>query len=156
VKLQRDLREFIELLISNGVDAVIVDAHALAYHGHPRFTGDIDILVRPTVDNADRLVAALEAFGFGDSGLGREDFIRPGRVIQLGQPPNRIDLLTSVTGVDIEEIWAGRVAGELDGLPVFFIGRAELIRNKRATGRPQDAADVATLERRGTSSPAGD
>ena len=148
MKLQKDFREFIELLISHGVDAVIVGAHALAFHGHPRLTGDIDILVRPTIENADRLMAALEAFGFGDSGLGREDFVRPDRVIQLGQPPNRIDLLTSVTGVEIDEIWAGRVAGKLDGVPVFFIGRDELIRNKRATGRPQDAADVATLERR--------
>ena len=148
MKLQRDLREFIASLISKRVEFVVVGAHALAYHGHPRFTQDLDVLVRPTAANAAALMAALEDFGFGDSGLGPADFTRTGRVIQLGVAPNRIDLLTSITGVDFEEVWRTRVQGELDGLHVSFIGRDALIANKRATGRPQDVADVATLERR--------
>jgi hypothetical protein len=145
VKLQRDLREFIELLNSHSCDYLVVGGHAVAYHGHPRFTGDIDFLLRPSAENAGRVLSVLQAFGFGDLPLGPDDLTIAGRVIQLGRPPNRIDLLTSISGVSFDDAWASRAQGELDGLPVFFLGRQSLLENKRASGRPKDLADIAKL-----------
>src|SRR5579872_552444 len=143
--LQRDLREFIELLNSRRVEYLIVCAFALAFHGVPRFTGDIDILVRTSAENAARVEGVLRAFSFASLGLSAADFVRPDQVIQLGHPPNRIDLLTSITGVTFEEAWDSCVPGELHGVPVRFLGREALIRNKRATGRMQDKADLEAL-----------
>ncbi|HEX2875030.1 MAG TPA: DUF6036 family nucleotidyltransferase [Polyangiaceae bacterium] len=145
MKLQHDLREFIELLNSHGCDYLIVGGHAVAFHGHPRFTADIDFLIRSSIENAERVVNALRAFGFGELALTTGDLTRPEGVVQLGRPPNRIDLLTSISGVSFDDAWAGRVQGELDGLPVFFLGRQALLENKRASGRPKDLADVAKL-----------
>jgi hypothetical protein len=146
VKLQKDLREFVELLGSQRVEYLVVGAHAVAFHGHPRFTGDIDFLVRATPDNAARLIEVIDSFGFGGLGLMRQDFLTMGNVIQLGQPPNRIDILTSISGVDFDEAWAGRVHGDLDGLPVAFLGLDALITNKRASGRDKDLVDAKTLD----------
>lgn len=143
--LQKDLREFIESLNSHHVEYLIVGAFALAFHGVPRSTGDIDILVRTSPGNAALVEEVLRAFGFASLGLSAADFLHPDQVIQLGHPPNRIDLLTSITGVTFEEAWAGGVAAELHGVPVRFIGREALIRNKRATGRTQDKADLEAL-----------
>jgi hypothetical protein len=143
----KDLREFIESLNSHEVEYLIVGAHALAFHGFPRYTGDVDILVRPTSENAARIEHVLVAFSFASLGLSADDFLHPGRVVQLGIAPNRIDLLTSLTGVMFEEAWDRRVPGTLDGVPVAFLSRETLIKNKRATGRTQDAADVENLER---------
>lgn len=145
MRLEKDLREFIELLNSRKVEYVIVGAHALAYHGHPRYTGDVDILVRPTVENAQRVIAALQDFGFACFGLGEDDFARPDQVIQLGYPPDRIDLLTSIRAVSFDEVWHSRESSTLDGIPVSFIGRKALVRNKLASGRLRDAADVEAL-----------
>jgi hypothetical protein len=129
------LREFIELLSSNEVEFVLIGGHAVAFHGYPRLTLDADFLVRPSPDNAQRVVAALQQFGFGDVGLSTADFERPAQVIQLGVPPNRIDILTSISGVSFDEVWAGRVEIEIDGLALSVIGRAELLHNKRASGK---------------------
>lgn len=145
MKLQRDLREFIESLNSGAVDYIVVGAHAVAFHGHPRFTGDLDFLLRPTRENAIRVLEALHAFGFRDLGLSIEDLVRPDLVVQLGRAPNRIDLLTSITGVSFDEAWDGKVSGALDGLPVSFLGLDALLRNKEATGRDQDVADARKL-----------
>ena len=147
MKLQRDLREFIELLSSQGVEYVIVGGYAVAYHGHPRYTGDIDVLVRPSEDNAARVIGALVAFGFGSAGIDVSTLTTPEKIIQLGRPPNRIDLLTSITAVDFDEAWDSRVTAEIDGLTVPFVGREVLLKNKRATGRAKDLADVEELER---------
>ncbi len=144
--LQKDFREFIELLNSNRVEYLIVGAFALAYHGWPRYTQDLDVLVRPTAENAARIERALRHFGFGSLGLTAEDFMQRYRAVQLGFEPNRIDLLTTLTGVSFEEAWEQRVSAVLDGIPVWFISREHFIRNKRASGRPQDLADVARLE----------
>jgi hypothetical protein len=143
--LPRDLSEFIRSLNSRSVEYLVVGGYALAFYGTPRFTGDIDFLVRPSAENAARLERALADFGFTALGLSATDFLEPGQMIQLGYPPNRIDLLTSLTGVDFDEAWGERVAGEIDGLPVMFIGRAALVKNKRAVGRPQDLADLHAL-----------
>jgi hypothetical protein len=145
MRLQRDLREFIELLNSGSVEYAIVGGWALAFHGRPRYTQDIDILIRTSPRNAMRLMIAIDRFGFGSLGLAANDFLTAGQVIQLGQPPNRIDLLTSLTGVSPEEVWPSIEPGELDGVPVFFLGRDALIKNKKATDRPRDRADVEEL-----------
>ncbi len=143
--LQKDLREFIESLNSQHVEYLIVGAFALAFHGVPRSTGDIDILLRRSPENAARIVEVLVQFSFASLGLSAADFMPPDQVIQLGHPPNRIDLLTSITGVEFEEAWSGRVSADLHGIPVSLIGREALIRNKRATGRTQDRADLEAL-----------
>jgi hypothetical protein len=144
--LSKDWREFLKLLNSRGVDYVIVGAHSLALHGRPRYTGDLDILVRSTSENARLLVDILNEFGFAESGFKESDFLKAEQVIQLGRAPTRIDLLTSISGVTSEEAFASKVSAELDGVPVFVLGKDALIRNKRAVGRPQDLADLDTLE----------
>jgi hypothetical protein len=144
--LSKDWREFLELLNSRGVDYVIVGAHSLALHGRPRYTGDLDILVRRTPENARLLVAILNEFGFAQSGFKEADFLKAEKLIQLGRPPTRIDLLTSISGVTSDEAFAGKVSAELDGIPVSVLGKDALIRNKRAVGRPQDLVDIDTLE----------
>lgn len=144
--LSKDWREFLGLLNSRGVDYVIVGAQSLAFHGHPRHTGDLDILIRPTPDNARLLLGLLNQFGFEQSGLKETDFLEPEQIIQLGQVPSRIDLLTSISGVSTNEAFASKISAMLDGIPVFILGKDALIRNKRAVGRPQDLADLAALE----------
>ena len=145
MRLQKDLSEFIASLNSHHVDYVLVGGFALAFHGFPRYTGDIDILVRASAENAARLAQVIKSFGFGSLGLTADDFLVPGRVVQLGQPPNRIDILTSITGVGFDEIWESRVPAELDGVPVCFIDRESFLKNKRATGRLKDKADLEAL-----------
>jgi len=146
VTLHPDLSAFIALLNSRHVDFVVVGAHALAHHGVPRYTGDVDILVRVAPENAQRIADVLEAFGFGELGLSARDFLIENQVIQLGRAPNRIDLLTGLTGVTFDEVWQARVPGVLDDLPVAYIGKAQLILNKKALARPKDLADVAFFE----------
>jgi hypothetical protein len=144
--LNKDWREFLELLNSRDVDYVIVGAQSLAFHGRPRYTGDLDILIRPTPHNAQQLLRVLTQFGFEQAGFKETDFVEPDQMIQLGRVPNRIDLLTSISGVTIDEAFRTRVSAIIDGIPVFTLGMEALIQNKRAVGRPQDLADLATLE----------
>jgi predicted nucleotidyltransferase len=146
MRLNRDLREFLELLNARSVDFLIVGAHSLAFHSRPRYTGDLDILVRPTNENAAALVQLLNEFGFAESNFSVSDFTEGDQIVQLGRVPNRIDLLTSLTGLTIPEAFDGKVAAEIDGVPVFFLGKTQLIQNKRAVARPQDLADLAELE----------
>ena len=143
--LPEDWRAFIESLNSNGVEYVVVGAVALAHHGFPRYTGDLDVLIRNSSENAKRLEMALAAFGLSALGLKAEDFTNSYSVIQLGVPPNRIDLFTSCTGVTFDDVWAGRIETQVGETRVNFIGREELVRNKRMTGRPQDKADLDAL-----------
>lgn len=146
MKLHSDLRELFALLASREVEFVIVGGHAVAFHGFPRFTGDVDLFVRPSPENAARILTALEEFGFGDTGLTIADLTEPDTVVQLGRAPNRVDLLTSLTGVSFEEAWAAREPGMLDDLPVWFISKELLVRNKRSLRRPMDLADVSKLQ----------
>ena len=143
--LSKDWREFLELLNSRGVDYVIVGAHSVALHGRPRYTGDLEILVRSTPENARLLVDILNEFGFVKSGFKESDFLKAEQLIQLGGAPTRIDLLTSISGVSSEEALAGRISAEFDGIPVYVLAKDALIRNKRAVGRPQDLADLDML-----------
>jgi hypothetical protein len=133
-------------LNSNGVEFIVVGAHALAWHGLPRYTKDIDFFIHPSPANAEALLRALDAFGFGSLGLTADDFVQPNQVIQLGREPNRVDLLTGLTGVGWDQCWSSRVAGEIDGVPLYFLGRDTYIKNKLASGRPQDLADAARLK----------
>ena len=144
-KLQTDLREFIGLLNSSKADYLIVGGHAVAFHGYPRFTGDIDFFLRPLRANADRVITALGEFGFGGLGMVPDDLVIPGRVVQLGLPPIRIDLLTSISGVEFDDAWSSRVSGELDGQRVNFLGFDALLRNKQASGRDKDLTDLKIL-----------
>lgn len=146
MELHRDFRELLEQFNADRVEYLVVGGYALAAHGAPRYTGDFDVYVRPSAENADRVLAALKAFGFGSLDLARSDFDHPGRVVQLGFEPWRVDLLTRITGVSWEE--AADTAITVDwGVAFSVIGRDALIRNKRATGRPQDAVDADRLER---------
>ena len=144
--LHRDFNAFIDCCAARGVRFLVVGGYALAAHGHPRMTKDLDVLVEPDPSNAERLVAALGDFGFGTIGLETADFIEPGAVVQLGYPPIRIDILTSIDGVPFEQAYDRRADVDVDGRHVPVIGRDELIANKRATGRLQDLADVERLE----------
>ena len=143
--LPEDWRAFIESLNSHGVEYVVVGAVALAHHGFPRYTGDLDVLFRASPNNAHRLESAVADFGLAALGLKAADFAESYRVIQLGVPPNRIDLLSSLTGMTFDEAWASRVEAVVDGTRVNFIGREALILNKRLTGRAQDKADLEAL-----------
>ena len=145
MEAQSDFRELLALLNKHAVDYIIVGAYAMAFHGAPRFTGDLDILVGPRSQNAARLLDALNEFGFGSAGLAEEDFSTPQRVIQLGTPPVRIDFITSLTGVTWEEAVATRVPGSYGDVPVYFLGRKEFLANKRALGRKKDLADIEAL-----------
>jgi len=144
--MNRDFVEMLSALSDAGADYLVVGAHALAAHGVPRATGDLDIWVRPTRDNAERVWAALVRFGAPLDQLEQEDLRSPDVVFQIGVAPNRIDLLTSITGVAFDEAWPNRVLVEVSGLDVPTIGREDLIRNKRAVGRPRDLADIAEME----------
>jgi hypothetical protein len=141
-KLQNDLSEFVALLNSIGVDYLVVGGHAVAFHGHPRLTGDIDFFVRPTRENGVRIMNVLDQFGFGQLPLQPDDFTTQGRVVQLGRPPNRIDLLTSISGVNFDDAWQKRVQGNLDEHPVNFLSFDALIQNKTASARDKDLLDV--------------
>jgi len=144
--LNKDFREFVELLDSTGVEYLVVGGYALAAHGHPRYTGDIDLWVRSTPDNAARLMKALSAFGFGDLGIGENDFLQPETVIQLGRPPARIDLLTSIDGVEFEPCYARRVVMSVGGVDLPIIHVDDFRANKRASGRAKDLADLESLD----------
>lgn len=145
MSVSRDFEELFGCLSARGVRALIVGAHAVAFHAKPRFTKDIDIFVEPSRENTARLLVALADFGFGDVGLTAEDFSAPGRVVQLGYAPNRVDFMTSIDGVDFESAWRGRIAGHYGSTAVAYLGKDELIRNKLAAGRPQDQLDLAIL-----------
>jgi predicted nucleotidyltransferase len=153
LNLPPDFRDLLVCLSDAHVEFMIVGGYAVAHHGHVRATKDIDVFVRPTRENAVKVVRALEAFGapLAALNIGLDDFATPGRVIQLGVPPLRVDLLTAVTALDFEK--ASQTTGrlEVDGRSVAVIGLDALLENKRAAGRPQDLADADRLERLRTS-----
>ncbi len=144
--LNRDFKEFIQSLNDNGVRYLVVGAYAVAFHGYPRYTKDLDAWIEPTAENAARLIAALERFGFVSLGLKADDFLVPDQVIQLGYPPIRIDILTTLPGVDFSECYASRIVSEIDGVAVHFIDLEHLKQTKRVSGRLQDLADLENLE----------
>ena len=148
MEVQQDFRELLRLFNAHDVAYVIVGGYALAFHGAPRYTGDLDILIRPDEENASRVMKALDEFGFGSIGLKNADFMCQDKVVQLGVPPVRIDIITSISGVPWEKAVAGSVKGNYGEIPVSYLGRDEFIENKRAIGRLQDRADLEALGER--------
>ncbi len=144
--LNQDFKEFIELLNQNSARYLVVGGYAVALHGHPRYTKDIDIWIELAEENAAKVIKAIDQFGFGSLGLRVEDFLVPDQIIQLGYPPNRIDLLTSLTGVDFEDCYATRIQVAIEQVNVNFIDLENLKKNKMATGRLQDLADLENLQ----------
>ena len=146
--VNQDFLDLLRLLLAAGARFLVVGAHAMAVHGVPRATGDLDIWLDPEPANAERAWDALMEFGapVREMGITRSDLVTPGVVVQIGQPPRRIDLLTQVSGLTFAEAWPNRAVHAIEALAVPFIGRSELVRNKRASGRPKDIADLDILE----------
>jgi hypothetical protein len=143
--LNQDFKEFIQFLNDNHVQYLVVGGYAVAIHGHPRYTKDIDIWIETSLDNANNLLKALEQFGFSSLGLQTQDFLTPDQIIQLGYPPNRIDLLTNIDGVIFEDCYPLRLEVFIDDIVVTFIDLDNLKKNKKASGRLQDLADLENL-----------
>lgn len=143
--VNRDFRDLFAALNAAGAEFLVVGGYALAVHGHPRFTKDLDVWVRAGTENARKVWAALDAFGAPLGQLSPKDLEAPGIVFQMGLPPNRVDVLTGIDGVTFEDAWARRIDSAYGDQPVQVIGLEELIRNKLATGRAQDALDARTL-----------
>ena len=147
MKVHQDFKELLKLFENIQVEYTIVGGYALAFHGAPRFTGDLDLLISTNKPNGERVLRALHQYGFADSNLQAKHFETAKNLIRLGHPPVRVDILTSISGVTWNEVKDGAVVGRVNGLQVTFIGRRELIKNKSSTGRDQDRVDVETLQR---------
>ena len=145
MRIEKDFEELLELLNKNKVKYCIIGAYAVAFHAKPRYTKDMDILVEPDVKNAQKIVRALNEFGFESLGLTEEDFTQKGTIIQLGYEPVRVDIITSIDGCDFVEVWKNKKSGMYGGEKVFFIGKNELIKNKRISNRKQDKMDLDIL-----------
>ena len=145
MEVQKDFKELLELLNEYKVEFILVGAYALAFHGAPRYTGDLDIYIKPDIDNSKKVMNALVKFGFGSVGINEEDLQKPDRVIQLGFPPVRIDLVTSISGVSWDHANSDKVSGTFGDVPVCYIGKESFIANKKATGRKKDIADIEAL-----------
>ncbi len=144
--LSKDFKEFIELLNANNVKYLVVGGYAVALHGHPRYTKDLDVWIEISPGNADKILIALDKFGFGSLNLKPDDFLEEDRIIQLGYPPNRIDLLTTLKDLKFEDCYKSKVKVAIGDVEINFIDIENLKKNKRATGRPQDLADAENLE----------
>lgn len=143
--LNPDYKDMLSAFSAASVEYLLIGAQAVAVHGRPRATGDIDLWVRPNAENARRVMAALAAFGAPIRDLTAADLEQPGLIVQFGVEPCRIDILTAISGVEFEPAWKNRMVVELEGIKVNCLGRAELIASKRAAGRPKDLADLAAL-----------
>lgn len=144
--LSQDFKEFVQSLNENSVRYLVIGGYAVAFHGHPRYTKDLDVWIELSQENARRMVIALEQFGFASLGLQEKDFLDPNQVIQLGYPPNRIDILAELVGVDFEKCYAQKISTTIDGVQVNFIDLKNLKENKKAVGRLQDLADLEKLK----------
>jgi hypothetical protein len=145
MEVQKDFKEFLALLNEHDVDCMIVGGYALAFHGAPRYTGDIDVFVKPDKANAQRIIKVLEEFGFSSLELSVDDFQEENNVVQLGLPQVRIDIITSISGVSWEQASASKESGIYGDIPVFYIGKSQYVANKKATGRTKDIADIEAL-----------
>jgi hypothetical protein len=144
--MNQDFVDLLRAFIAHDVRFLVVGAYALAVHGRPRATGDLDVWIDPTAENAPRVMRALAEFGAPLSSLAAADFSQPGVVFQMGLPPRRIDVLTELTGLTFDDAWPGRLRTAFGPLEVDYLGRDAFIRNKRATGRTRDLADIEDLE----------
>jgi Nucleotidyltransferase of unknown function (DUF6036) len=145
MKLVRDYEAFIELLNKNKVKYLVVGGYAFAIHAYPRFTNDIDFLILTSKENVEKIILALKEFGFNKLNISPEDLMKEGKVIQLGNPPYRIDLLTSIDGISFEKAWERKVTGKYGNQSISFICKEDLITNKKASGRKKDLNDLQDL-----------
>ena len=145
MKTEKDYEDFLKLLNKHRARYVIIGSYALAFHARPRYTKDLDILVESSDDNAKRILTVLEEFGFGSLDLDIEDFVEQGNIIQLGYEPVRIDIVTSIEGLDFSEVWENRVRGPYGNQTVNFISRSHLVKSKQLSNRAQDKADLELL-----------
>ena len=145
--MNEDFRDLLRALLDRGARFLVVGAHAMAVHGIPRATGDLDVWIVPEPENARRVMEALSRFGapLAAVDVSCTDFLREDQVVQIGLPPRRIDLLTSISGVGFAEAWEGRVTRQVEGMAIPFLGREDLVRNKRASRRAKDLADLEAL-----------
>ena len=143
----KDFCDLCSLLNESKVDYLIVGAFAVAFHGAPRFTGDLDVLICPEREHVERMLSALDRFGFHTHAVTPEYLLTHGKILQIGRMPVQVHIMTSITGVPWQEAWISRDSGAYGGVPVFFIGKTELLRNKSAAARPKDLADVQALRR---------
>ena len=146
MELDRDFKEFLALLAANKVDYLIVGGYAVAFHGHPRYTGDIDIWVKPSQENAAKLRKALEGFGFDAEPLAELDFESETIAFHLGVPPVRIDILNRIAGVKFDQCFENKVEIEIETLRINYISYQDLLTNKKASGRLQDLSDLENLQ----------
>jgi len=146
MKTEKDYEEFLELLNEHRVRYCIIGSYALSFHARPRYTKDIDILIEASPENARRILAVLDKFGFGSLDLQIKDFSTRGNIIQLGYEPVRIDIITSLKGIDFSDIWKSRVQGPYGNQMVNFINRQNLIKTKIIADRAQDRADLEILQ----------
>ncbi len=146
--LNNEFKEFIQLLNANNVKYLIVGGYAVGFHGYPRYTKDLDVWIMVSEENAENILKALEEFGFGSLGLQKEDFLQPDEFVQLGYPPNKIDIVMSCDGIEFEKCYNSRVELKFEGLKINFIDIENLKKNKKASARPQDLADLDNLESR--------
>ncbi len=148
-KLNQDFREFIGLLEAREVRYLVVGGYAVGLHGFPRYTGDIDFFIALDPDNADRVMAVFDDFGFGKVGVTSKDFLTPHSVIEIGREPRKIQVLTGIDGVEFEHCYNNRIQMPRGSGSIDVIGREDLLANKRASGRAKDLLDVAELTRDG-------
>lgn len=148
-EIPTDIKTLINLFIEHKVRFAVCGGHAVAHHGYPRMTMDIDLLIDPTKENAKRVMAALDQFGFGNAGIPEEAFTKEKTAITLGQQPNQIDLLTSMSSISTSEIIKNSVSGKLAEIKLKFVSRGDLMEAKRQAGRPKDLADLDELEKTG-------
>ena len=146
MEIQSDFKELLELFNANKVEYVVVGGYALAFHGAPRFTGDIDFFVRPEPENAKKILESLRQFGLESLDLSEEDFTCPDRVIQIGVPPVRVDILTSLTGVSWQQVDSNKVTSMYGQTQVYFIAKQDFIANKKALNRKKDIADIEAMD----------
>lgn len=146
MQLSNDFREFLQFLNDKNVRYLVIGGYAVAFHGHPRYTKDLDVWIECEWENAERLVQALETFGFGALRLSPKDFMDEDQVVQLGYPPHRIDILCFAAELDFSQCYAQRVDTCIEGITIHFLDLESLKKNKRAVGRLQDLADVENLE----------
>lgn len=147
MRVEKDFKEFIALLNKNSVRYLIIGGFAYSFYAEPRFTKDIDILIESSKENAEKIMTAIKNFGFTDIGLTYKDFLEADQIIQLGIAPLRIDIVISIRGVDFQTAWKNRVIGRYGDIDAYFISKEDLIKNKQASGRKQDLADIEKLEK---------
>lgn len=145
--LAQDFEDFVKLLNKHQVDYMVVGGYALAFHGKPRHTGDLDIWINSSEDNAEKLVIAIKEFGLSSLGLTKSDFMQEGFVTQIGYPPLRIDILNNIDGVKFEEAYPNKLILDIDGIDVKYIGLNDFIKNKTSSGRSQDKADLKEIKK---------